>query len=150
MVDIRKATRQDLQHLVNFNQAMAWETEQKNLDEAVLAAGVGAVLENPEHGFYLVAEQDGVIAAGLMVTYEWSDWRNGQFWWVQSVYVLPDFRRHGLYSALYDKVKQLASEQGDVPGIRLYVEKDNQAAQSTYIKNGMQESHYLMFETPDE
>ncbi|MFC6440443.1 GNAT family N-acetyltransferase [Bowmanella sp. JS7-9] len=144
---IRKATLADLPHLVNFNQAMALETENKRLDEVTLTAGVRAVLENPQYGFYLVAEQQGEIVAGLMVTYEWSDWRNGIFWWIQSVYVLPVARRSGLYSALQGKVEALAAEAGNVCGIRLYVEKDNHVAQQTYIKNGLHESHYLMFES---
>lgn len=135
----------DLSTLVEFNQMMAFETEQKKLDEAILTKGVAALLEDKSKGFYLVAEQEGKVVASLMVTTEWSDWRNSTFWWIQSVYVVPEARRQGLYSALYNQVKKLAQTQ-DVCGFRLYVEKENIVAQKTYESLGMSESHYLMFE----
>ncbi len=135
----------DLSTLVEFNQMMAFETEQKKLDEATLTKGVAALLEDNSKGFYLVAEQAGKVVASLMVTTEWSDWRNSTFWWIQSVYVIPEARRQGLYSALYNQVKKLAKEQ-QVCGFRLYVEKENKVAQKTYESLGMSESHYLMFE----
>lgn len=148
MITVRQATEADSQALVDFNQAMAWETEQKKLDTSVLTAGVNALLEDKSKGFYLVAEQeDGGIAGSLMVTSEWSDWRNSQFWWIQSVYVRPENRRTGIYSKLYEKVKDLAHQTQGVCGFRLYVEHDNYVAQETYKKLGMQASHYYMFET---
>ena len=135
----------DLESLVNFNQLMAWETEQKKLDENTLKKGVAALIADDNKGFYLVAEQHAQVIGSLMVTTEWSDWRNAVFWWVQSVYVTPDYRRKGIYAHLYAQVKTLA-EQQNVCGFRLYVEKENIIAQKTYVSLGMVESHYLMFE----
>ncbi|MEP4892015.1 MAG: GNAT family N-acetyltransferase [Aliiglaciecola sp.] len=148
MIKIRQAVETDIQAIVDFNQAMAWETEQKKLEDAVIGAGVRALVEDNSKGFYLVAEQaDGAIAGSLMVTFEWSDWRNSQFWWIQSVYVRPESRRTGIYSMLYEKVKELAEQTQGVCGFRLYVEHDNVIAQQTYKKLGMQPSHYYMYET---
>ncbi|GAB2690501.1 GNAT family N-acetyltransferase [Aliiglaciecola sp. 3_MG-2023] len=148
MITIRQAEENDIQAIVDFNQAMAWETEQKKLQNEVLTAGVSALIGDRTKGFYLVAEQeDGVIVGSLMVTTEWSDWRNSQFWWIQSVYVRPENRRTGIYSGLYEKVKELADQTQGVCGFRLYVEHDNVIAQQTYQKLGMQPSHYYMYET---
>ncbi|WJG08126.1 GNAT family N-acetyltransferase [Aliiglaciecola sp. LCG003] len=145
---IRQAQPNDLQALVGFNQAMAQETEGKALDTDILTSGVSAMLSDSNKGFYLVAEQqDGEIAGSLMVTYEWSDWRNSQFWWVQSVYVRPENRRTGIYSMLYQKVQELAEQTDGVCGYRLYVEKENVIAQATYEKLGMGQSHYFMYES---
>lgn len=144
---IRTAIMADVEALVQFNQAMAKETEGKRLDNAVLKAGVTALLENTARGFYLVAEDQGEIMGSLMVTYEWSDWRNANFWWVQSVYIVPEHRRKGIYSALYGEVNTLAQNNDNVCGYRLYVEKDNLIAQSTYEKLGMAQTHYLMYES---
>jgi ribosomal protein S18 acetylase RimI-like enzyme len=94
-----------------------------------------------------VAECDGRVVAGLMITYEWSDWRNGLFWWIQSVYVRPEFRRRGIYRKMYAHIRQAASMNGNVCGLRLYVERDNQSAQTTYASLGMSKTHYLIFET---
>jgi len=145
-MEIRLARPGDADSMVEFNQAMALETEGKRLDGATLKAGVEAVFADEKKGFYVVAEYEGKIAAGLMVTYEWSDWRNAWFWWIQSVYVLPEYRGRQIYSQLYDYVKSLANEKGDVCGFRLYVEKENQEAQKVYEKVGMEASHYLMYE----
>lgn len=145
-MNIRLAKLADLSSLIQFNQAMAWETEQRQLDNEVLHGGVGRVLSDSNLGFYLVAEEEGVVVAQLMVTYEWSDWRNAIFWWIQSVYVAPTHRRQGLYRALYERVNQLAEgAEETVCGIRLYVEKDNVIAQETYQKLGMAETEYLMY-----
>jgi ribosomal protein S18 acetylase RimI-like enzyme len=143
---IRLASPADQADLIDFNQAMAWETEAKHLVRETLAKGIAAVLKNPEYGFYLVGEQQGQVAGGLLVTKEWSDWRNGMFWWIQSVYVRPLFRRQGLYRQLYTYVKRLTIEQGGVCGLRLYVEKDNDNARKTYQSLGMHETHYRMYE----
>lgn len=145
-MNIRIAQSTDVAALVVFNQSMAMETEQKSLDQVVLSKGVGALIADPAKGFYLVAEQDGQVVGSLMVTTEWSDWRNAVFWWIQSVYVLPQNRRQGIYAKLYARVKELAAEQGNVCGFRLYVEKENTVAQATYQSLGMEESHYLMYE----
>ena len=125
---------------------MALETEKKRLDEAILRPGVGAVFGDASKGFYVVTEIDGRIAAGLLVTFEWSDWRNRWFWYIQSVYVLPEFRGQRLYGQMYDFVKALAQERGDVCGFRLYVEKENLTAQRVYEKAGMHETYYLFYE----
>ena len=140
------AEQSDLGLLVNFNQLMAWETEQKKLDEITLSQGVAALIADDNKGFYLVAEQHGQVVGSLMVTTEWSDWRNGVFWWVQSVYISPDYRRQGIYGQLYAQVKTLAEQQQNVCGFRLYVEKENVIAQKTYASLGMEQSHYLMYE----
>ena len=142
---IRRATQADVQALVSFNQQMAWETEQKKLAEEVLTGGVSAVLSSDDKGFYLVAEAGGKVVASLMVTFEWSDWRNGFFWWIQSVYVVPGFRRQGLYQQLYAKVQELGADAGSI-GFRLYVEKENQVAQKTYQRLGMKVCDYDMYE----
>ena len=148
---IRKATLNDAIALVDFNQAMAFETEKKQLDSDILTAGVNQLLNDENKGFYLVAElPSGEIAGSLMVTFEWSDWRNSQFWWIQSVYIRPQNRRQGIYSKLYNNVKALANEEQGICGFRLYVEKDNITAQKTYQNLGMHESHYDMYETDNE
>ncbi|MEZ5427474.1 MAG: GNAT family N-acetyltransferase [Pyrinomonadaceae bacterium] len=143
---IRIAGRGDAPALVDFNQAMALETEGKRLETSVLNAGVEAVFEDEKKGFYVVAETSGRIVGGLMITFEWSDWRNGWFWWIQSVYILPEARGRRIYVRLYDFVRERAAEQGDVCGFRLYVEKENTKAQRVYEKCGMEASHYLMYE----
>jgi GNAT superfamily N-acetyltransferase len=145
-MNIRTANFEDVSSLVEFNQAMALETEGKRLDTQILQSGVQAVLHDEEKGFYAVAESDGRIVGGLMVTFEWSDWRDNWFWWIQSVYILPEFRGKKIYRQLYDFVKQNAEERGDVCGFRLYVEKENTNAQKVYEKCGMEASHYLMYE----
>lgn len=143
---IRKGTQSDLSSLVDFNQAMAMETENLQLDAATLTRGVNGLLTHPERGFYLVAEKEGEIVGSLMVTFEWSDWRANQYYWIQSVYIRPQNRRQGIYAKLYQSVKDIAAENGDAASFRLYVEHDNQPAQKTYLALGMEESHYLMFE----
>lgn len=143
---IRVATLQDLAALVDFNQSMALETEKKQLATAILNKGVGALIADPTKGFYLVAEQNSRVVGSLMVTTEWSDWRNAVFWWIQSVYIVPQCRRQGIYGLLYSKVKELAQQNGNVCGFRLYVEKENLVAQRTYEALGMEQSHYLMYE----
>ena len=145
-MNIRLAQKKDAPALVEFNQAMALETEGKRLDSAVLQSGVEAVFDDKKKGFYVVAESENKIIGGLMVTFEWSDWRGYWFWWIQSVYILPDARGRGIYRLLYEFVKRKAVEAGNVCGFRLYVEKENERAQKVYEKLGMDESHYLMYE----
>jgi ribosomal protein S18 acetylase RimI-like enzyme len=145
-MDIRMATAADRDALVEFNQAMALETEGRSLDPNVLTKGVAAVFADEAKGFYVVAETAGRIVAGLMVTNEWSDWRNGWFWWIQSVYVVPEYRGQGVYGKLYEYVKHSAALAGSVCGFRLYVEHDNARAQRVYEKVGMSASHYQMYE----
>lgn len=145
-MNIRSAQKSDTSALVEFNLAMALETEGKVLDDASLHPGVEAVFADTNKGFYVVAEEDGRIIGGLMVTFEWSDWRNAWFWWIQSVYVLPEARGKGIYGDMYGLVKRRADKAGDVCGFRLYVEKDNVGAQAVYERAGMEASYYLMYE----
>jgi GNAT superfamily N-acetyltransferase len=145
-MNIRLAEKKDAAALVEFNQAMALETEGKRLDSGILTGGVEAVFGDETKGFYVVAEEENEIVGGLMVTFEWSDWRNSWFWWIQSVYILPDFRRQGIYRLLYEFVKQKAVRKGNVCGFRLYVETENARAQRVYEKLGMEQPHYLMYE----
>jgi len=149
-MNIRIAVREDAASLVEFNQAMALETEGKRLDAQILKNGVESVFGDDKKGFYVVAETGGEIIGGLMITFEWSDWRASWFWWIQSVYITPEFRGKGVYRRLYEFVIGKARESGDVCGFRLYVEKENQAARAVYEKLGMDESHYLMFEAAIE
>lgn len=143
---IRKADLSDAVVIAEFNQNMAWETEDKQLIADLVLAGVKSLLANPAYGFYLVAELEGQVVGSLMITTEWSDWRNGVFWWVQSVYIRPEFRRQGIYRQLYASVKTLSAEQGNVCGFRLYVEQQNHNAQATYRGLGMQATDYLIYE----
>lgn len=143
---VRIAQAEDGDAFVRFNRAMALETEDKQLDEAIVGPGVKAVFEDTSRGFYVLAESADEIVAALMVTFEWSDWRNADFWWIQSVYVTPEFRRRGVYSRLYEYVRDRARSTGGVCGFRLYVEKENTAAQRVYENLGMSASGYLMYE----
>ena len=146
-VEIRTGEASDAATIAEFNAAMALESEDVALDMDVLTAGVQAALADSGKAFYLLAEVDGHPAGQLMVTYEWSDWRNGWIWWVQSVYVKPDFRRQGVYSRLYRLLEEMAAERGDVSGIRLYVMRDNLGAKRTYESLGMRHSEYDLYET---
>ena len=144
-VTIREATPEDGDRIVLFNQAMAKETEGRMLDRGVLARGVAAMLEDPTRGRYYVAEDGGDIVGQLAVTTEWSDWRNGAIWWIQSVYVARSHRRQGIYGRLHRHVRETARREGAV-GLRLYVEGDNEPAQAVYRSLGMRPSHYVMYE----
>jgi len=143
---IREASPADGPLLADYNSRMAEETEGRALDQENVAPGVAALLADRNKGRYWVAEYDGEIVGQLMVTYEWSDWRNGTLWWIQSVYVHPAFRRRGVFSALYRHVESLALADSDVRGLRLYVEQDNTRAQQTYEKLGMVKPSYLVME----
>ena len=150
-IRIRRATTEDAAALVEFNLAMARETEGLELSRETLAAGVRHLFESPQYGFYVIAEDAGAAGGpaavgSMMFTYEWSDWRDGLFWWVQSVYVRPDYRRRGVYRRLYDYAKREAASDPRVRGFRLYVERENRVAQQTYASLGMEETHYRMFE----
>ena len=143
---IREGRAEDRETIVRFNAAMAQETEELALDGEVLSRGVEAVFADATKGFYLLAvEEGGGVRGMLMVTREWSDWRNAFIWWVQSVYVEPDARGSGAFGALYREVRNRARAQG-VPAIRLYVDRDNYAAQAVYGKLGMMPSRYEMRE----
>jgi GNAT superfamily N-acetyltransferase len=145
---IRTANADDVARLRDWACAMALETEHKQLDPATVERGIHAVLEQPRRGAYFVAERGGEAAGTLMLTYEWSDWRNGDWWWIQSVYVAPEHRRKGVYAALYGHVLAGAKADPAVCGLRLYVERDNANAQRTYESLGMVDAGYCMFEAP--
>ena len=146
MIIIRNAIKNDISIIGKFNSAMAMETENKQIDSVTVQKGVKTALNNRELGFYLIAESDGVPVRQLMVTKEWSDWRKREFWWIQSVYVHPDYRKNDVFRKLYTEVISLAKESGKVCVIRLYVDKNNTKAQNVYSKLGMIESNYLLFE----
>ncbi len=148
---VRLARPDDVDALVNFSAAMAIETEGRTLDTERLRRGTLAVLKSTARGFYLVAElPEGsltVVVGQLLVTYEWSDWRNATFWWIQSVYVHPTWRRHGVYRRMHESVLAQARAQEEVCGVRLYVEASNTVAQTVYRRVGLSPSPYQVFET---
>lgn len=145
-IKIRLAQLDDAEKIANFNQTMAMETEGKILQPDIILSGVNTLLKNSSQGFYVVAEVNSKVVGCLMITKEWSDWRNGLFWWIQSVFVEKEYRRRGIYRKMYEFIKELASNKDDVCGFRLYVEKDNKIAQETYSALGMTQLPYLMFE----
>lgn len=145
MISIRKARAEDAKVIIDFQQKMAWETEQITLVQEIITKGVNAVFNNPERGQYWVAEKNDVVVASLLITYEWSDWRNSNVWWFQSVYVLSDYRRTGIFRSMYLHIKNEADKQG-IAGLRLYVETNNLRAQKTYEALGMHSDHYTMYE----
>jgi ribosomal protein S18 acetylase RimI-like enzyme len=145
-LSIRRAGPEDAATVIEFNRLLAAESEGKTLDVAVLAAGVAAGLAESRKSVYFLAEEDGVALGQIMFTTEWSDWRNGWFWWIQSVYVRPAARRRGVFRALFEHVQQAARAEGNVIGLRLYVERDNHTAQETYRRLGMDAAGYLVFE----
>ncbi len=139
---VRPATLADAPTIAEFNRRLAIETEAKTLDAATLGAGVAAILADRNKGRYFVADQQGEVIGQMMITYEWSDWRNGWIWWLQSVYVRADCRRIGVFRALFAEVVAQAKRERDVVAIRLYVEKENAAAQATYKSLGLEEMHF--------
>jgi GNAT superfamily N-acetyltransferase len=145
-ISIRQATPTDAAIVARFNALMAIETESKTLDAALLQRGVEALLADPSKGIYFLAESEGVVVGQTMITYEWSDWRNGTFWWIQSVYVTQEGRGNGVFRSLYEHIHSLARSRTDVCGLRLYVEENNTRARQTYERLGMRQSHYRMYE----
>ena len=146
VVNVRLAKEEDVDFICEANVAMATETEDLGLNQETLRQGISYLMEHPREGMYLVAEVNGTAAGTLMVTFEWSDWRNGRFWWIQSVYVHEEFRRLGVYSAMHHYVRSIARKDPQACGIRLYVERENESAQATYLALGMFETHYRLFE----
>lgn len=144
---IQVAQKQDTEIIAQFQEKMAWETENLKLDPQTVNKGVQAVFDNPEKGQYFVAKNElNQIIASLLTTYEWSDWRNQTIWWIQSVFVLPEFRKKGIFKQMYWHIKSLAQADLEVGGIRLYVDKTNASAQGVYNKVGMNGEHYQLFE----
>jgi len=140
------ATVRDIDNITLFNTEMAFETESIYLDQADLRLGIAAVLSDSNLGFYLISELEGVMIGQILITKEWSDWRNGWFWWIQSVFVEPNHRRIGVYSAMYKKIVDMADREGNVCGLRLYVDRDNLSAKQVYSHLGMSQSHYDLYE----
>ena len=146
-IRVRRAAKKDLPVITRFNMALAKETEGRALQRARLARGIKRLLIDPSKGFYLLAEVGGRVVGQLMLTVEWSDWRCGTFWWVQSVYVEKDFRRRGVFAELYRDVETAARNNRSVCGLRLYVEQSNRHAQKIYSRLGMKRTSYRLFET---
>ena len=147
---VRRATPADVPAIVEYNLRLARETEAKELEPDVVRAGVAAAVADPERkGPYFLACAGDVVVGQMQITYEWSDWRNGWYWWIQSVYVRADRRGAGVFGTLYRHVRESALAAGNVVGLRLYVERENLAAQATYGKLGMEVApYYLMQEWP--
>lgn len=143
---IRQARIEDWSVIAEFNQRLAAETEGKTLVSDVIGLGVRALLSNPGHGRYFVAVTSETVVGQLMHTREWSDWRNGEIWWLQSVYVLPEFRSRGVFRMLHAHLVEQARSSADVVGLRLYVEKHNERAQSAYRRLGMKDAGYTVME----
>ncbi len=143
---IREAVLADAPVVADFNLRVAAESEGLHLDAACVRAGTEALLKDPTKGLYYVAESDGAVAGQLMITYEWSDWRNGNIWWIQSVYVKPEFRRAGVFRTLFNHVRTLARTREDVCSLRLYVHAENARARQSYERLGMTRTQYQIFE----
>jgi len=143
---IRNANEEDAQTIANFQLAMALETENLKLNNTILENGVKAVFTDSTKGKYYVAECNGEIIGSLLTTYEWSDWRNSTVLWIQSVYVMPEYRQHGVFKKLYNHIESIWKSDKKYAGIRLYVDKTNQKAINVYNKVGMNGEHYQLFE----
>ncbi len=145
MLRIRNAIPSDAPSIIDFQLRMAWETENMKLVPEIVTKGVDAVFNDPSRGRYYVAEAEGKVIASLLITNEWSDWRNCNVWWFQSVYVLPEFRRKGVFRIMYGHIRDRAVHEG-IAGLRLYVETKNLKAQKTYEALGMSSEHYAFYE----
>lgn len=143
---IRRAEPRDVDTLADFACAMALETETKNLSKDTVSEGIRNLIAQPQYGFYLVAEHQQQTIGAFMVTFEWSEWRNGLFWWIQSVYIAPDFRRQGIYRQMYEHLQAESDKHPEVCGLRLYVEAENIKAQHTYKTLGMERTSYHLYE----
>jgi ribosomal protein S18 acetylase RimI-like enzyme len=146
MINVRFAVSKDIGDIVEFQLRMAQETENIALNPDTVLKGVAAVFENSSLGKYFVSEYDGEVVASMMLTPEWSDWRNSTFLWIQSVYVMPDFRKTGIFRKMYEFVKVMVENSPEYAGLRLYVEVNNKKAQEVYNRLGMTGEHYRMFE----
>lgn len=148
MIDIiiTKGQIEDIENIAQFQVDMAMESEGTQLDKDTVTKGVSAAMADENKGLYYIARVDGKAVGSLMLTREWSDWNNGWYWWIQSVYVAPDYRRQGVYKSMYQAVCTDAKQQ-NIAQVRLYVDKTNTRGQKVYSSLGMQESHYLIYET---
>ncbi len=143
---IRQANENDAASIVEFQLAMAWETEAYKLNEPTVIKGVAAVFSDPSKGSYYVAELDGKVVGSLLTTFEWSDWRNGTVLWIQSVYVRPEYRKRSIFSHLYKHIQNMVDGNSNLRGIRLYADKTNTPAHGVYEHLGMTAEHYQMYE----
>ena len=143
---IRPATLADLETVVRFNAAIAEESEGKILDDAILRRGVMALLNDAHKGFYTLVEDDGEVVGQTLITYEWSDWRNGWYWWIQSVYVRADRRKSKVFRSIFQFAVDQARAEGNVVAMRLYVEQENRSAQETYKRLGFQQMHFYLMQ----
>ncbi|MGM0508882.1 MAG: GNAT family N-acetyltransferase [Fusobacteriota bacterium] len=143
---IKEAQKEDLEDIVKNNFNMAYETENIKLDKEKLTLGVSKLIDDPQKGRYYVYKEDDQVLGQLMITTEWSDWRNGDIWWIQSVYVKKKYRDQGIFKKLYKKVENIVNNNEKICGLRLYVEKENDLAKKVYEKMGMQKSYYEIYE----
>lgn len=143
---VREAFRSDIPTIIDFQLKMALETENLILDKDTITNGVKAVFEDPNKGKYFIVEEAEETISSMLITYEWSDWRNATVVWLQSVYVLTEYRRKGVFKVMYDHIKNIVKEEGEYKGIRLYVDQSNVNAQKTYKAMGMTAEHYSMYE----
>ncbi len=146
MYTLRKANASEADQIAAFQIAMAKETENLELDQPTVAAGVKAVFQDPARGIYYVAMHQEAIVGSLLTTFEWSDWRNGTVLWIQSVFVQVDHRGNGVFKTMYEALKQEATANPDIKGIRLYVDKTNSKASKVYDAVGMNGEHYQLYE----
>jgi ribosomal protein S18 acetylase RimI-like enzyme len=146
MITIRKSIASDIPILVDFQQKLALETESVSLDPQILKKGMQALFDDPSKGFYNVVEESGIVIGCHMVTYEWSDWRNGMVLWLQSVYVTESYRKKGIFKMMYDNILRIISEDASLIGLRLYVDKTNERAMKVYQSLGMNGDHYTVYE----
>lgn len=143
---IRKAVLKDANILADFNVRLAKESEHLLLDIKIVTEGVTSLLNDPAKGVYYVVEDGAEVLGQLMITYEWSDWRNGIYWWIQSVYVREEWRGRGIFTLMLEHIEELARKEGNVCGLRLYVEQENESARRTYLKLGFDQKNYQIFE----
>lgn len=149
-MNIRKALNKDIDVIARYNYNLAYETENKILDMNILTRGVEAIIKDESKGIYHVCEINGEVVGQIMYTFEWSDWRNGTFLWIQSAYVNKEFRGMGVFKALYKFIRDIADNDNNICGIRLYVEKENTIAKKTYKNIGMKECNYYIYEYDKE
>ncbi|WP_455507093.1 N-acetyltransferase family protein [Clostridium sp.] len=149
-MNIRKALNKDIDVIARYNYNLAYETENKILDMNILTKGVEAIIKDENKGIYHVCEINGEVVGQIMYTFEWSDWRNGTFLWIQSAYVNKEFRGMGVFKALYKFIRDIADNDNNICGIRLYVEKENTIAKKTYKNIGMKECNYYIYEYDKE
>jgi GNAT superfamily N-acetyltransferase len=146
-VSIRTSTIPDIEVIAEFQQRLALETENFHLNLPTVTAGIRAMLNDPSKGKYFIAEVDGEIAGCHSITFEWSDWRNGMVWWIQSVYVVKKYRKSGVFKAMFENLKKIIAEDPTLVGLRLYVDRNNTRAQQVYTAMGMNGEHYSVFES---